>query len=158
MLVAVAIFALASALAYGGLDALMRARGQLDATQVDRRIHSRWPEERDVRGLVPRPVREGYGASRAALQGTREQLELTPRLRQPPGTAARRIERVAWRVLDGSLQRERGPCWTAPGQHAAHRHAGDRVDAIDVRYLDAGGRESRNGHRRKPVGPAPIAV
>jgi general secretion pathway protein J len=145
MLVAVAIFALASALAYGGLDALMRARGQLDATlaRLGRIQFALGLLERDVRGLALRPVRDGYGAPLAALHGARAQLELT-RGGHANSLALPRaeLERVAWRVREGVLQRER---WAVldrtPGSTPQADALVDRVEAVDFRYLDASGRE-----------------
>lgn len=145
MLVAVAIFALASALAYGGLDALLRARRQLDDTQdrLGRVQFALGLLERDVRGLVPRSVRDGYGAPRAALEGARDRLELTRGGYSNAFAMPRaELERVAWRVVDGSLQRER---WAVldrtPGSRPHEDALVDRVDAADFRYLDLQGRE-----------------
>ena len=145
MLVAVAIFALASALAYGGLDALMRSRRQLDAAQdrLGRIQFALGLLERDVRGIALRPVRDGYGAPLAALQGARSQLEVTRggyanALAQPRAE----LERVGWRLRDGALQRER---WAVldrtPGSAPRADALVDHVEAIDFRYLDAAGRE-----------------
>ena len=145
MLVAVAIFALASALAYGGLDALMRARRQLDEAQ-DRLARVQFALgllERDVRGLALRPVRDGYGASRAALQGARTQLELT-RGGFANALAAPRaeLERVDWRLRDGTLQRERWAVLDRTPGSIPHADALlERVESLDFRYLDAAGRE-----------------
>ena len=145
MLVAVAIFALASALAYGGLDALMRARGQLDATQarLGRIQFALGLLERDVRGIALRPVRDGYGAPQAALQGARSQLELT-RGGHSNSLALPRaeLERVGWRVLDGALRRERWPVLDrTPGSTPVADTLVDGVEDLGLRYLDIAGNE-----------------
>lgn len=145
MLVAVAIFALASALAYGGLDALLRARRQLDDTQdrLGRIQFALGLLERDVRGLAPRPVRDGYGAPLAALQGARERLELTRGgYANTLALPRAELERVAWRVVDGTLQRGRWAVLDRTAGSTPHEdELVDRVESANFRYLDAAGRE-----------------
>ena len=145
MLVAVAIFALASALAYGGLDALMRARRQLDDTQarLGRVQFALGLLERDVRGTVMRPVRDGYGATHAALEGQSDRVEVT-RGGYANALALPRaeLERVAWRVLDGSLQRRRYAVLDrTAGSAPTDDDLLDAVQSLDLRYLGEGGRE-----------------
>lgn len=145
MLVAVAIFALASALAYGGLDGLMRARGQLDATQqrLARLQFAVGLLERDLRGVALRPVRDGYGAPLAAVEGTGDRLEVTHGgLANAMALPRAELERVGWRVLDGSLQRRRYAVLDrTPGSTALDDELLDRVESASFRYLDVQGRE-----------------
>ena len=145
MLVAIAIFALASALAYGGLDALMRARRQLDDTQ-DRLARVQFALgllERDLRSLVLRPVRDGYGATHAALEGQGDRVEVT-RGGYANALALPRaeLERVAWRVLDGTLQRRRHAVLDrTAGSTPTDDDLLDAVQSFDLRYLGEGGSE-----------------
>src|SRR3546814_17201668 len=110
VLVALAIFAVVAALAWGGLDTLARARHTLDAER------ERLGElqltiaqlERDLRQAVARPVRDGVGAELPALLGQDSAIEVT---RLAPGggwqTPLPALERVGWRCSDGEFQRQR---------------------------------------------------
>jgi general secretion pathway protein J len=145
MLVAVALFAIASALAFGGLDALTRARSQLDAEneRLGRLQFAIGLIERDLRGVAARAVRDGYGAPQAALVGTRDRLEfsrhgLSNALALPRST----IERVGYRLHEGSLQRQR---YAVLDRTAAARPSEDRlldqVETLEFAYLADDGRE-----------------
>ena len=145
MLVAVAIFALASALAYGGLDGLMRARGQLDAAQdrLGRVQFALGLLERDVRGTAPRPVRDGQGTPRAALEGARDRIELTRGGYANSLSLPRaELERVGWQLRDGVLQRLRYAVLDrTQGSRPLEDALVDRVEALDFRYVGVDGRE-----------------
>jgi general secretion pathway protein J len=110
LLVAVALFAIASGLAYGGLDALARTRTQLDeqAEQWQALQFAVGLIERDVRASIDRPVRDAYGASLPALQLVSGRIELS-RIGHANSLAQPRaeIERVSYQVSDGTLQRLR---------------------------------------------------
>jgi general secretion pathway protein J len=145
VLVAVAIFALAAALAYGGLDAVVRARAQLDA-ENDRLGQVQFAFgliERDVRGVVARGVRDGYGAPLPPLFGTRDRIELTRQQGASMLPLPRaQLERVSYRVQDHALQRlryrvlDRTPAST-PREDALL----DRVESLQIAYLTRDGRE-----------------
>ena len=145
MLVAVAIFALASALAYGGLEGLMRARGQLDATQerLARLQFAVGLLERDLRGVALRPVRDAYGAPRSALEGSGDRLEVTRGgLANAMAMPRAELERVGWRVLDGNLQRRRYAVLDrTPGSTPLDDDLLDRIESARFRYVDAQGGE-----------------
>jgi general secretion pathway protein J len=146
MLVAVAIFALASALAYGGLEALMRSRAQLDASQqrLAKLQFAIGLIERDVRSLAARGVRDGYGVPRSALEGTRERIELT-RGGYANALALPRaeLERVAYRLLDGKLRRERYAVLDRlPGSVPVVDELLDEVQRLEFRYLAIDGRDA----------------
>jgi len=71
VVVAVALFAVVSTLAYGGLAAVLRSREQLSeaSAQLAQLQLAMQMFERDVRSAVLRPVRDGYGEVLPALMG-----------------------------------------------------------------------------------------
>lgn len=145
MLVAVALFAVASALAFGGLGALTRARSQLDAEneRLGQLQFAIGLLERDLRGVAARAVRDGYGAPQAPLVGTRDRLELSRHglsnaLALPRAT----IERVGYRLEDGALQRQRFSVLDrTPASRAGEDRLLARVESLEFSYLGADGRE-----------------
>lgn len=145
MLVAVAVFAVASALAFGGLSALARARAELETsnTRLGRLQFTIGLIERDVRSIAARGVREGYGAARPALDGTRDRLELT-RHGYANALALPRaeLERVRWVLQRGSVQRQRFAVLDrTPGTLPVEDALLDGVERLEFRYLADDGRE-----------------
>ena len=106
MLVAVAIFALASALAYGGLSALTRARSQLEQQneRLGRLQFAIGLIERDLRSAAPRAVRDNYGAPLPALSGTRPMTEAGLLASYGPDltVSARRAATYVRKILGGT--------------------------------------------------------
>lgn len=110
VLVSVALFALAMGLAYGGLDAVVRGRAQLDAeaerlASLQRAIGML---ERDLRAALPRGVRTADLRREPALLLDNDTLALTRggyanRLAQPRAE----LERVSWQPDAGALVRLR---------------------------------------------------
>jgi general secretion pathway protein J len=142
VLVALAIFAVVAALAWGGLDTLARSRHALDAERV--RLSALQLTiaqlERDLRQAVARPVRDGIGAEIPALLGQSNAVEVT---RLAPGggwqTPLPALERVGWRCADGALQRLRWPvldrvAGTLPASEIRLRGVSD----CQWRYFDRG--------------------
>ncbi len=113
LLVALAIFAVVAALAWGGLDTLARSRRVLDAeserlAQLQRGF-GRF--ERDLRQALPRAARSEGAGHGAALTGSVEGLEVT--VWRPSGgwsVSGPDLQRVAWRCADDGLRRVR---WAA---------------------------------------------
>lgn len=145
MLVAVAIFAIASALAYGGLSALTRARSGLEAenARLGKLQFAIGLVERDLRSAVVRGVRDANGAPLPALLGARERIELS---RQGHGNQLAlpraEIERVGYRLEDGILRRERHLVLDrTPGSRPVVDDLLDQVEALEWRYLASDGRE-----------------
>ncbi|MCG6965048.1 MAG: type II secretion system minor pseudopilin GspJ [Chromatiaceae bacterium] len=110
VLVAVAILAVVSVMAYGGLRAVLdadevTAQRAADLTDLQRAFTLLG---NDLAQLVSRPVRDAYGDSRPALDGTRPAyLEWTRGgWRNPAGQARSTLQRVAYRLEDGSLIRD----------------------------------------------------
>ena len=79
LLVAVAVFATMAALAYGGLDSVVRTRAELgrQQEQFEAIMRSIALLERDLRQAVPRPVRGNYGEPLPAFAGAPDRLEIT---------------------------------------------------------------------------------
>lgn len=143
LLVAVAIFAIVAALAWGGLDALARQRAVLDARidETDALQRAIGRLGRDLQQAAPRPARGADGRVQPALLGTADGLALSV-LRPPAGwSGGSGIERVDWRCDADGLVRARGPLEPRPGAPApepalAVAGAGD----CRWRYLDDAGR------------------
>lgn len=145
MLVATAIFALAAALAWGGLRSVVEARAVIDAQneRLGRLQFAVGMVERDLRSVVARGVRDNYGAVLPALAGARDRIEFS-HLRVASVLAPQRsqIERVGYRVVDGELQRWRWQVLDrAPGSQPQRDPLLDQVDELRLVYLSADGRE-----------------
>ncbi len=143
VMVAVALFALAAALALGGMNAISRARGQLKV-EADRLAALQLAigmAERDVRSAALREVREGYGQVAPALLGTRAGLELSryaPSGLQREGRAD--IERIAYRLQEGQWLRVRQPVLDRlPASAAQIDPLLDGVESVEWRYLGRAG-------------------
>lgn len=145
MLVAVALFAVASALAFGGLGALTRARSQLDVEneRLGRLQFAIGLLERDLRGVAARAVRDGYGAPQAPLIGTRERIELSRHgLSNARALPRATIERIGYRLEGGALLRQRHAVLdrTANARPSEDRLL-EQVEALEFIYLAEDGRE-----------------
>jgi general secretion pathway protein J len=114
MVVAVAIFAIIGAMSYGTLDHFLSTRDALDArNQEITRLHRAIAQfERDVRFMVPRPVRDRFGDALPALMSISEGpatrgdlMELTVSLPSYRNPQWRRLQRVGWRLDEGRLIR-----------------------------------------------------
>ncbi|MFA5683465.1 MAG: type II secretion system minor pseudopilin GspJ [Lysobacteraceae bacterium] len=162
MLVAVALFALAAVLALGGMDAITRARTQLDE-ETARLAALQFAVgliERDLRAVAQRPVRDAQGSEQPALAGSLRMIELSRHasgglLIQPRSD----IERVAYQ-LDGSrLQRLRYPVLDrAPGSAPVMEALLDDVAALEWRYLGATPRPGVQWPPPRESGGLPRAV
>ncbi len=143
MLVAVALFALAAALALGGMNAITRARSQLDG-EIKRLADLQFAIgliERDLRALAPRSVRDGFGPPRAALTGSVDLLEVS-RYGAVGALALTQsdIARVSYQIDGQRLLRLRYPVLDrAPGTLPIIDPLLDRVEGIEWRYVAAGG-------------------
>lgn len=147
LLVAVALFAIASALAYGGLRAIVKAQEQEVAfkSRLARLQFAMGLLERDVSSAARRGIRDGYGVPHPAFEGEGQKLELT---RHGLGNALAlpraEMERVAWVKRDSRLLRVR---WStldrAPGTNPIEDELLDGVDRIEWAYLDARSKSHR---------------
>ncbi|UXI67565.1 type II secretion system minor pseudopilin GspJ [Tahibacter amnicola] len=141
-LVATAVFAIMSALAWGGLSAVIRSREALAAEQQDftRTLRSVSVLERDLLSVVRRPVRDNYGAALPALKGDGDRIEFSHLGWGSPDSEARSsIERVGY-LLDGkTLRRARyvvldRAASTTPVMQTLR----DGVTRFQLRYLNGG--------------------
>jgi general secretion pathway protein J len=144
LVVAIAIFAVLAALAYGALDSVVRTRAGLDAATVRLKALQLGVSalERDLRAAIARPVRGPYGETRPALQGTAEAIELTHHQYASPvaGSTRAALGRATWTLDQESLVRS---YWAtldrAPDARPILRELIDDCTGLRLRYLDAGG-------------------
>jgi general secretion pathway protein J len=141
VLVAVAIFAVLAVLAYGGLDAVARARAQTaEAAQRLAAVQSAVAGlERDLREALPRPVRGNSGELLPALIGSGSALELSHAgFASPLTEASAMLSRTAWVVVDGELRRVRWPVMDrASATRGTPRGMLAQTGQLRFRYLDA---------------------
>lgn len=144
LLVALVIFSTMAAIAYAGLSAVTRSHAALDARERQLSALGRTLAliERDLRGIAPRPIRDGNGASVPAMGGQVDLLELSAYGRgRTAGGDLGLIERVAyqrdseglhrlrWRVLDRTAS-------TLPDRRVLIADA----EGFRVRFLGTNGR------------------
>ncbi len=143
VLVATAVFAIMSALAWGGLNAVIRTREALVAEQQDfaRTARTVGMLERDLLGAVARPVRGNYGEPLPALRGDVDHLEFT-RIGFASALIDARssLERVVYEQDGATLKRGRYAVLDrAAGSVAEFTDVRDRVRRLQLRYLDTQG-------------------
>jgi general secretion pathway protein J len=144
VLIAIAVFATASALAWGGLNAVIRARDALQREQQSfaRIVRLVGTLERDLRAAVGRPVRGNFNEPVAALRGDAEHLELTRIGYASPRAEPRsNLERVLYELDGRKLQRGRYVALDrAPGSTPVIEELHDQVQSFRLRFLDVDGR------------------
>ena len=143
VLVATAVFAIMSAMAWGGLNAVIRTREALVAQQQDfaRTLRAVGMLERDLLGAVARPVRGNYGEPLPALQGDGDHLEFT-RLGFASALVDARssLERVVYQQDGTTLRRGRYAVLDrAAGSLAEFTSVRDGLRRVHFRYMDARG-------------------
>lgn len=144
LLVAMAIFAILSMLAYGGYNEAVKGREishasmvRLEALQTTVRLLTQ-----DFEQLAPRPVRDVLGDSRlpALLADPRGQnlFALTRAgWSNPAGLQRATLQRVAYILEDGKLRREHLTVLDATlASQPLKRELIDRVKSVRVRFLD----------------------
>ncbi len=145
LLVAVAIFALMAALAYGGLDTLLRQRGELEAHY--RQLHTLQRAyavlQADLTQAAPRPVRDELGGPLPALRGAPDGTTLAlsrDGYPNPADVRRSRIIRVRYSLDGQRLQRLQWPVLDrAPGATPPADTVLDHVESLRFRYIDARG-------------------
>jgi len=143
VLVATAVFAAMSALAWGGLNAVIRARAvlveeQQAFAQLQRAVSS---FERDLEAAVARPVRGNYGEALPALRGDGDSVELTRLGYAGPSGARSALERVLYQQDGKKFKRGRYPVLDrSAGTAPVFNDLRDGVRSVRLRYLDPRGR------------------
>jgi len=142
LLIALTIFALISVMAYTGLNSVMAQRA-LTSERAERLKQVQMfftLIERDLAQLVDRRIRNEYGDAAGALvsPGGPEGIEFT-RLGydNPAGLPRSDIQRVRYRLEDGTMKRE--TWWVldrAPDSAPVEQSLLDKVKTFSLRFLD----------------------
>ena len=146
MLVALAIFAVLAALAYGGLQVVLNSRTEVAASMKRLEAVARAFDRigRDLDQTIDRPIRDEYGVKLPALFGDVDLrgrgLEFTRAgWANPLGEQRSDLQRVAYRVHDGRLYRL---YWNvldrAQDSKPQQMRLLDHVDSVQMRYLGPG--------------------
>jgi general secretion pathway protein J len=140
LLVALAVFASMAALAYGGLNSVVRTRAELGQQQAafNALMRSVGLLDRDLRQAAARPVRGNYGEPQPAFAGTPNSVEFTRAgFANPQAEVRSNLERVTYVLDDATLRRGNYPVLDrAPGTAAQVTVLRDQVDALRLRYMD----------------------
>jgi len=141
LLVAVAVFAIMSALAYEGLNSIAHTRGDL-ARQEDAfrdLMRAVGALQRDLHAATARPVRGNFGQELPALLGAADHLEFT-RLgfANPQAEPRSNLERVFYEQDAGMLKRGRYAVLDrAPTTAPTLADLKIKTEDFRLRYLDA---------------------
>lgn len=141
LLVAVAVFAVVAAMAYSGLDLLLRSRAGLEqASERQRAIDLAVLNlERDLRQALPRPIRGAYGEVQSAMVGNAVAAEWTV-LDLGSARDGVRMEatRVRYALVDGALWRARDAVLDrSPRESARSRQLLEGVQRLSWRYVQS---------------------
>ena len=144
VLVALTVFSIMSALAYGGLNSIARTRGELARHEDAFRDLMRTVAalDRDLHLAVARPVRGNFGENLSAFSGTAETVELT-RLgfANPQAEPRSNLERVTYGLDAGTLKRGHFAVLDrAPTTTPVFVDSKVKAQAFRLRYLDADNR------------------
>lgn len=142
LLIAIAIFAILAAIAFVGLDALLRQRSELEAhyQRLHRLDQAYEVMQQDFGQAVARPVRDALGGQLAAMQGNPdgEQIDFTRAGYPNPAHVRRsRLVRVGYLFADHRLWRLQ---WSvldrAPGTKPERSLLLDHVRTVAFHYDD----------------------
>jgi general secretion pathway protein J len=144
LLVAIAVFAVLSVMAYQGLNSVLNARNETDrhAARLAELQRAFLFVERDLLQIVARPVRDAYGDRQPALITTQVEggaaIELTRGGWSNPALVNRsQLQRVGYVVRDGALMRL---TWRvldrAPDSAAAETPLLYAVQGLTLRFMD----------------------
>ncbi len=164
VVVAVALFALAMGLAYGGLDAVVRARAQLDdqAQRLGQLQFAMGLLETDLRSLLARPARDELGREQPPLRVSGGELALT-RAGYGNGLAQPRseLQRVEWFRDGEGLHRRALLSLDRPPRAAGNEGPAllEGVEEFEIELLAENGRWLRQWPAPgQPAGRLPRAV
>jgi general secretion pathway protein J len=146
LLIAVAVFALLAAMSYAGLDAVMNASAaQEQAAQDLAELQTTYRLlKEDIEQITDRPIRDELGGvEESLLAGARDDTTLsftrggTP---NPAGLARSDLQRVYYRLDDRTLIRGfYAHLDRTAGTAVRERVLTERVEQVEVRFLDAAG-------------------
>ena len=142
ILVAITIFIIMAAMAYGGLRVILESRDSYERNS-DRLAELQtffMLMERDIGQAVDRPVRDNFGDTQPSLSGNENGLELTHAgVRNPAGFARSHLQRVAYVLDQGAVVRLVWPVIDrAQDTEPARSDVLRDVQSMQLRYLDAG--------------------
>ena len=146
MLIAIAIFALLSVMAYSGLSIVLQTRSSLDDTmnRLTEIQRSMLFLGKDLRQSSARSIRDEYGDSQPAVTGAdglaeTTVIELTRNgYANPLGVSRSHLQRVAYQIEDNTLYRLSWPVLDrAPDSQAYKLALCENVTSMRLRYLDA---------------------
>lgn len=143
LLVAVAVFAVAAAMAWAGLDAVARTRLRLADAQQQFAAVQRSVDflARDLVTTANRPVRAGRGGRLPALLGDAHRLELSRKgVASELRSTDSALERVVWFSDNASLVRGRYAVLDRnDGSVPVRRDMDSAIQGLELRYLDHAG-------------------
>jgi len=158
LLVALAIFSLLAAMAYGGLRMVLDSRDQVDhmARRLGELQMAFTVLERDVEQALPRPIRDEYGDRQPPMRGGSSDeglLEFTHAgWRNPADQARSHLQRVAYRIEDTQLLRDAWPVLDRAQDSAPQRFSLIKnVETVSLRFLD----DKLQWHQDWPVQAVP---
>lgn len=148
LLIAVAVFAVLAALAYGGLNVVLNtsrvANDEAERLANVQRVLARLGA--DIEQMANRPVRDAYGDSLGAVvaeldKAAGSRIEFTRHGRyNPAGLARSSLQRVAYQLRDQQLVRE---SWAvldrAQDSELYEAEMLDSVTRFEVRFIDSSG-------------------
>lgn len=155
MIVAIGVFAVIAAISYGSLNRFLAARDTITARNEALRALQITMNlvEYDFRYAVNRPVRDGFGDDEPALIGGQddplgpgELVRLTVNRSDTSLSAMPALQRVAWRLDDGTLKRV---TWQVLDRDQDSREVVREllfgVDEAEFRFLTMQGEQVRSG-------------
>ncbi len=145
LLVALSIFAILSAMAYGGLRVVLDSK-QRNEQHAQRLIELQTALsflQRDIEQAVGRSVRDGFGDVQPAWRsgfGARLFSLTRAGWRNGPGLRRSNLQRVSYRFQDGRLARQFWPVLDrADDTEPPERELLTGIEQVELRYLDAQG-------------------
>ena len=165
MLVALAVFAVAAALSYGGLQQVLAGRSQLlpriDAELSLYRAAALLAD--DLRFAAPRPVRDALGSPAPALRAAPEEEVLVSLTRREPALALLAnqptLVRVDWRLREGRLWREAWPVLdTTSATRPAAREMLQGVRSLRLEFRGARAEEGWTSFWPRQGGAGPVVL
>lgn len=162
LLVALAIFAVLSIMAYGGLDVVLKARerAELQAERIADLQMAFTLIERDIEQAINRPVRDDFGDLESAMRGSASTLEFTRAgWRNPAGMQRSELQRVGYALDDHELHRLTwGTLDRSQAGEAREAVVIREIDGFDIRYMTPNGEWLAYWPMSAPTGQTPPSL